>query len=103
MGVASEMHKYLRAKRIRRGETLKDMADKLGLTSAELSAFEHGERKMSKEFLDHIESLYEDDAYKKVLEEISHYPKVREISTLANRYNEIIVKAENALTAHTKE
>ncbi|GAF63604.1 putative transcriptional regulator [Bacillus sp. TS-2] len=46
--------------RVKERELLKEMADKLGLSSAELSAIEHGKKPMPKGFLDRIQTLYFD-------------------------------------------
>lgn len=53
-----ELHKYLREIRIEHGELLKDMADKLGMSSSELSAIEHGKKPMPEGFMKRIQSLY---------------------------------------------
>ena len=49
---------YLRAIRIEHGEKLKTMADKLGVTSAFLSAVENGKKKFPEKWYSLIPNLY---------------------------------------------
>ena len=53
--------KALRAIRREREELLRDMAEKLGVTVAYLSAVENGKRKIPDEWIQHLISLYELD------------------------------------------
>ena len=50
--------KFSRKLRIDQGELLKEMADKLGVTSAYLSAVEVGKRNVPEEWIDKITSIY---------------------------------------------
>lgn len=50
--------KFSRKLRIDNGELLKDMADKLGVTSSYLSAVENGKRNVPHEWIDKISDLY---------------------------------------------
>lgn len=50
--------RLLRKLRIDNGEILKTMADKLGVSSAFLSAVENGKKKMPKSWYEKIESIY---------------------------------------------
>ena len=50
--------KFLRKLRIDRGEILRDMARKLGVSSAFLSAVENGKKNMPEAWLSKIEKLY---------------------------------------------
>lgn len=50
--------KFCRKLRIDSGELLKDMADKLGVTSSYLSAVETGKRNVPAEWLDKLTKLY---------------------------------------------
>lgn len=52
------LHKYLREIRIKHDELLKDMADRLGMSSSELSAIEHGKKPMPEGFMKRIQTLY---------------------------------------------
>ena len=54
----TDFAKALRILRIERGEVLKDMADKLGITSSYLSAIECGKRKMPDDFIAKLSVLY---------------------------------------------
>jgi len=53
--------KYLRKLRIDRGEILKNMADKLGVTASYLSAVENGKRPFPDSWIDTLVRLYELD------------------------------------------
>lgn len=53
--------KRLQWMRMNRGERLYDMANKLGIGSAELSAYEFGKKRMGGELLGKIISVYELD------------------------------------------
>lgn len=50
--------KELRAIRIQRDELLRDMADKLGVTVAYLSAVENGKRKVPDEWINNLAEIY---------------------------------------------
>lgn len=54
----TDFAKALRILRIERGEVLKDMADKLGITSSYLSAIECGKRKIPNDFCERVISIY---------------------------------------------
>ena len=54
----TEFGKEIRKLRIDRGEIMKSMADKLGITSAYLSAIECGKRNIPDNFIDQITSIY---------------------------------------------
>lgn len=56
--VLTEFGKFSRKLRIDHGELLKDMAKKLGVTSAYLSAVEAGHRKIPEKWLELIQNLY---------------------------------------------
>lgn len=51
--------KELRMLRLTRGEILKDMAEKLGITPAYLSAIENGKREPTRKFISSVFSVYE--------------------------------------------
>lgn|GEM_PF-122363 len=57
----TEFGKVLRKLRIDRGEILKNMADKLEMTSSYLSAIECGKRNIPSDFIEKLASLYELD------------------------------------------
>lgn len=57
--MVSDFGKELRKIRIDNGEVLKDMADKLKVTSSYLSAIENGKRAVPANFVGEIISLYE--------------------------------------------
>ena len=54
----TSLGKFLRKLRIDIGETLRDMADKLSVSSAFLSAVENGKKKMPESWFAKIESMY---------------------------------------------
>lgn len=54
----TDLGKELRRIRISNNEYLKDMASKLGITSAYLSAIENGKREPTKKFMDTLFSIY---------------------------------------------
>lgn len=54
----TELGKELRKIRINSDEILKDMASKLGITPAYLSAIENGKRTPTKKFMDTLFSIY---------------------------------------------
>lgn len=54
----SRFGKFVRKLRIDRGELLKDMADKLGVTPSYLSAVETGRRPVPEEWVQKIATLY---------------------------------------------
>lgn len=57
--VLTEFGKFNRKLRIDHGELLKDMAKKLGVTVAYLSAVEVGRRRIPEKWLDMIKNLYD--------------------------------------------
>jgi transcriptional regulator with XRE-family HTH domain len=61
----TSLGKFLRKLRIDRGEILKDMADKLGVTASFLSAVENGKKKMPSSWNSKICELYNLDAAQK--------------------------------------
>ncbi len=66
----TEYGKALRKIRIDKGEVLKNMADKLGMTSSYLSAIECGKRKIPDSMTEKIISLYDlKDEERLILEE----------------------------------
>lgn len=68
--MVTEFGKELRKIRIDRGEILKDMADKLSMTSSYLSAIECGKRSVPNSMIERIVALYDlNDTEKKCLEE----------------------------------
>ena len=58
MMMLTKFGKELRRIRIEKSELLKDMADRLGVTSSYLSAVEHGKRDIPQNWIDRIVSLY---------------------------------------------
>lgn len=58
----TSLGRYLRKFRIDRGELLKEMADKIGVSSAMLSAIENGKRNPSQDFAPKIADAYNLDA-----------------------------------------
>lgn len=54
----TSLGKELRKLRIDRGEVLRDMAEKLSISSAYLSSIENGKRRASEELIEKIEKLY---------------------------------------------
>lgn len=58
MAMLTELGKELRKIRINSDELLKDMASKLGITPAYLSAIENGKRTPTKKFMDTLFSIY---------------------------------------------
>ena len=55
----TELGKWLRKLRIDRGEILKTMAEKLGMTSSYLSAIECGKRNIPADLIDKLTSIYD--------------------------------------------
>ena len=53
-----KLHKFLRSIRLERGEILRDMAKRLGMSPSELSSIELGKKPLPKGFLDKIQSHY---------------------------------------------
>lgn len=77
--MVSDFGKQLRKIRIDNNEVLKDMAKKLGITSAYLSAIENGKRDVPKNYVENIVSLYKlneaakeelNDAFEKTIKTI---------------------------------
>ena len=58
----TEFGKALRKIRIDRQQLLKDMANKLGVSSAYLSAVENGKRRMPQDWVSKIASIYSLDS-----------------------------------------
>ena len=54
----TSLGQFLRKLRLERGEILKTMADKLGVTSAFLSAVENGKKRMPAAWYEKLASLY---------------------------------------------
>ena len=54
----TEFGKFLRKLRIDKGEILKNMADKLGMTSSYLSAIECGKRNIPDDLIEKLTSIY---------------------------------------------
>lgn len=77
--MATLIGQKLRIIRLERGEVLKDMADKLNISSAYLSAMENGKREFNKTLIEQIGELYSlsvdrlDDLYD------SYYTSIRQI------------------------
>ncbi|MBP3836514.1 MAG: helix-turn-helix domain-containing protein [Pyramidobacter sp.] len=57
----TSLGKFLRILRLQRGEILKNMADRLGVSSAFLSAVENGKKKMPVLWFERLRDLYELD------------------------------------------
>lgn len=55
----TSLGRYLRKLRIDRGELLKDMADKLGISSAMLSSIENGKRNPAQDFASKVADAYD--------------------------------------------
>lgn len=55
---SKDLHFYLRKLRFENGELLKDMAEKLNMSSSQLSSIEHGKEQPPNDFLKNILSLY---------------------------------------------
>lgn len=81
--------KFLRKLRIDHGEILRDMADRLGVSSAFLSAVENGKKKMPDAWLPKFERLYSLTAEQ--LEELSN--------AIVEESNTIEMKVYNASDA----
>jgi len=58
IAVNTEFGKFLRKLRIDKGEILKNMADKLGMTSSYLSAIECGKRNIPDDLIEKLTSIY---------------------------------------------
>lgn len=56
--MATNLGKFLRILRIKKGETLKNMADNLNVSSAFLSAIENGKKKMPETMVNNIITQY---------------------------------------------
>ncbi len=56
--MVTSLGKELRKLRIDRGEVLRDMAEKLSISSAYLSSIENGKRRAHKNLVEKIETLY---------------------------------------------
>ena len=57
----TSLGKFLRILRIQHGEILKNMADRLGVSSAFLSGVENGKKKMPASWFERLRELYELD------------------------------------------
>jgi transcriptional regulator with XRE-family HTH domain len=87
--------KFCRKLRIDNEELLKDMANKLGVTSSYLSAVENGKRKIPQEWLFRIAELYKLDTQKraelrKVIEESQTVIKF-DLTDFSNKKKDILV------------
>jgi len=82
--------KLLRKLRIDRGEVLKDMADKLGVTPSYLSAVETGKRNVPKEWIKIIGKEYDlSTAQREELEQLAYEAKRQiKIDLQVLEYNE---------------
>ena len=58
-GELTELGKYLRKLRIDRGELLRTMAEKLGISMSFLSSVENGKKNMPSEWISKIPELYQ--------------------------------------------
>ena len=68
--MVTQLGKALRAIRLERGEVLKDMAQRLSISTAYLSAIENGKRRASEEMIEKIKELYSlDEQEQRKLEE----------------------------------
>lgn len=74
--------KFSRKLRIDRGELLKDMAEKIGVTSSYLSAVENGKRNVPQGWAEKIITIYTLDS-----EEQKELLKVIEQSQISNKLN----------------
>lgn len=72
--------KELRILRISRGEILKEMAEKLGITSAYLSAIENGKREPTQKFMNSLFSAYELSTEEKVKLEGAYQETIDSVS-----------------------
>ena len=80
--------KFTRKLRIDNGELLKDMAEKLGVTSSYLSAIENGKRNVPKKWLDKLTSIYElDELQQKGLKKSIEESKITNKVDVANMKN----------------
>lgn len=75
----TELGKELRKMRIDRGEVLKNMADKLGMTSSYLSAIECGKRNIPNGFITKIADIYNLNLTEKRILELAQEKSVKEI------------------------
>ena len=76
----TELGKQLRILRIKYNEILKDMASKLGITSAYLSAIENGKREPTQKFMQTLFSKYNVSDDEKEQIENAYYNTVESIS-----------------------
>lgn len=82
----TSLGKYLRMFRIQQNELLKDMADKLVVTSAYLSSVENGKREPTKKLVDTIVEKYDLQGNDKQELYTAYYETI----------NEVTVKIDNA-------
>lgn len=78
----SPFGKFCRKLRIDNGELLRDMAEKLGVTSSYLSAVENGKRNVPKNWVTKIAEIYSLDQA-----QLNELKKAREKSQLNNNVN----------------
>jgi len=105
-GMLTEFGKFLRRLRIDCEELLKDMADKLGVTSSYLSAVETSKRNIPDDWVEKISNLYKldtfdrealqntaDNSVKTITMNISKMPKKKKETAIlfARRFEEVIV------------
>ena len=93
----TEFGKELRRIRLDSGELLKEMSDKLNVTSSYLSAIEHGKREIPLDLVDKISKIYkfDDCQYRKLCKaadesalsiKLDLKGQTSEVSTLANAF-----------------
>ncbi|MCL1998859.1 MAG: helix-turn-helix domain-containing protein [Turicibacter sp.] len=85
----TEFGKRLRIMRINRGDILKDMADKLGMSSAYLSAIETGRRNVPEDLVERVSEMYSLD--------VTEYRELKDLTDRAIK--NINVNIGNADTA----
>lgn len=83
----TEFGKYCRKLRIDRGELLKDMAEKLNVTSSYLSAIEVGKRKVPKNWVELISKQYNLDNEQTELLKKAAIHSQNEVKFDLNKYN----------------
>lgn len=76
----TELGRFLRKLRIDNDEILRDMAEKIGVTSSYLSAIECGKRNIPSDFIEKISSLYSLDANQKSEFEAARDLTIKDIS-----------------------
>ncbi len=76
----TEFGREIRKMRIDRGEILKNMADKLGITSSYLSAIECGKRSIPDWIIDRLAQIYELSEYEKNILQKAMQRSLKDIS-----------------------